>query len=254
MVTKQVRPSPIDAANDIWKEHFPEAKVIFLAGSVVRGEATPSSDLDLVVIYEKLPAAYRLSFVHQGWPVEAFVHDPETLNYFFWERDRPSGIPSLPMMVLDGKEIPGEDELSRSLKTLARAVINAGPPEWTAPDIDRARYFISDVCDDIRTPRNHTELIASMTNLYGLLADFYFRSAGLWSAKDKGVPRRLAQIDPSIADRFSAAFDSAFSTHDPAQVLELAQTILQPSGGFLFENFKLEAPANWRKALSEADH
>lgn len=249
-MTERSRPSPIEAANEIRDERFSGAKVMFLAGSVVRGEATPSSDLDLVVIYEKLPAAYRQSFVHRGWPVEAFVHDPETLNYFFWERDRPSGIPSLPMMVLDGKEISEENELSRSLKTAARAVINAGPPEWTAPDIERARYSISDVCDDIRAPRNHTELTASMTVLYGLLADFYFRSTGRWSAKSKGVPRRLAQTDPSFANQFSQAFELGFSSQDPSLILQLAEAILEPTGGFLFDGFKVESPAGWRKPLS----
>jgi len=69
-------------AKEIFESKYPEAKVIFLAGSIVRGEGTPYSDLDLVVIFDKLPAAYRESFYSQGLPVEAFVHDPETLNYF----------------------------------------------------------------------------------------------------------------------------------------------------------------------------
>ena len=45
----------------------------------MRGQATETSDLDLVVVYERLEAAYRESFVHGGWPIEVFVHDPETL-------------------------------------------------------------------------------------------------------------------------------------------------------------------------------
>lgn len=44
--------------------------------------------------------------VGQTSPLEAFVHDPETRNYFFFEVDRPSGIPALPQMVLEGIEIP----------------------------------------------------------------------------------------------------------------------------------------------------
>ena len=39
----------------VMQEKYPEADVVFLAGSVVRGEATKTSDLDLVVIYKKLP-------------------------------------------------------------------------------------------------------------------------------------------------------------------------------------------------------
>ena len=88
--------------------------MIFLAGSIVRGESTPFSDLDLVVIFDKLPAAYRESFYFQGFPIEAFVHDPETLNYFLYEIDRPSGIPSLAQMIVEGIEIPKPNDLSGS--------------------------------------------------------------------------------------------------------------------------------------------
>jgi hypothetical protein len=244
------RPSPLEVASDIWKRRFADSRVIFLAGSVVRGEGTPHSDLDLVVVYEQLPTAYRESFFHQGWPVEAFVHDPETLNYFFWEIDRPSGMPSLPTMVLEGKAIPKEDEISQSLKALAQAVIDAGPPAWTDKDIQGARYAITDRCDDIRTPRNHAELTASVSHLHGLLADFYFRSRNRWSAKDKHIPRKLAETDPLLAHRFSEAFDAAFSIHNPSKILELAEALLTPYGGFLFENLKLDAPAAWRKVKS----
>ena len=108
----------ITVAKTIYEEKFPQAQVVFLAGSVVRGEGTPSSDLDLVVVYEKLVSAYRESFKFMNRPVEAFVHDPETLRYFFYEVDRPSGVPSLPTMVKEGMEIPGPNELSDTCKIM----------------------------------------------------------------------------------------------------------------------------------------
>ncbi|MDV3348989.1 nucleotidyltransferase domain-containing protein [Leptothoe sp. LEGE 181152] len=109
----------IEIAINLQKQHYPDAEIIFLAGSIIRGEATATSDLDLVVVFQQLPAAYRESFQFEGWPVEAFVHDPETLRYFFFEVDSPTGIPSLPAMVSEGIEIPQPSELSRELKQLA---------------------------------------------------------------------------------------------------------------------------------------
>lgn len=251
---KSVRPSPIKAVLDIGRERFGGAKVIFIAGSVLRGEGTPYSDLDIVVICKRLPAAYRQSFIHEGWPVEAFVHDPETLNYFFWEVDRPSGVPSLPTMVMEGKAIPKENQLSRSLRVSAQAVIEAGPPKWTEPDIQRARYAITDLCDDIRAPRNHAELVASASRLYDLLADFYLRSMGRWSAKSKTLPRKLAEVDPALAKRFIKAFDAAFSAHSSSLILQLSENLLKPYGGFLFDNYKLDALPEWRKPLPKKHH
>ncbi|WP_418336537.1 nucleotidyltransferase domain-containing protein [Rhizobium gallicum] len=64
----------------------------FAAGSIVRGEGTENSDIDLVVVFERLDRVWRESFVDNGLPFEAFVHDPETLNRFF-ERDLNSSHP-----------------------------------------------------------------------------------------------------------------------------------------------------------------
>jgi predicted nucleotidyltransferase len=49
----------IKITNELKSAKFPDAQVIFLAGSYVRGEGTPASDLDLVVLYNNLPNAYR---------------------------------------------------------------------------------------------------------------------------------------------------------------------------------------------------
>jgi len=50
---------PTQVIQEVFERKYPGASVIFLAGSIVRGESTPFSDLDLVVIFDKLPAAYR---------------------------------------------------------------------------------------------------------------------------------------------------------------------------------------------------
>src|SRR5262245_48788022 len=71
----------IRVTRQIFDDKYPTANVVLLAGSLLRGAGTPYSDLDLVVIFDQLPHAWRESFEFQGYPVEAFVHDPETLNY-----------------------------------------------------------------------------------------------------------------------------------------------------------------------------
>src|SRR5215216_7592421 len=98
------RISPEEAAQGIRRDRYDGARVLFLAGSVMRGEATPASDLDIVVVYGQLPNAYREAFVYAGWPVETFVHDAETLERFF-EADRRRGLPALMSMVWEGVEV-----------------------------------------------------------------------------------------------------------------------------------------------------
>jgi hypothetical protein len=237
-------------AKEILASKYPDARVLFLAGSIVRGEGTSHSDLDLVVIFDKLANAYRESFHFQGFPVEAFVHDPETLNYFLFERDRPSGIPALAQMILEGIELPEPDDVSQSLKQLAAALIDAGPPGLSAEDVRRLRYNLTSLVDDVREPSSKDELLASGTELYEALADYYLRTNNLWSAKGKAIPRILKQADADLSSRYCNSFAELFTNGQPEKVIALVEEILEANGGFLFDGYRSDAPADHRQPLA----
>ena len=236
----------LSVARDIRNQIFPTASAYFLAGSVVRGEATASSDLDLVVILERVENARRTSFIFADWPVEAFIHDPQTLEYFFREIDRPSGVPALPSMVSEGVEIPEETECGRDAKELARQVLEEGPIPWSQQDRDGSRYHISDLLEDVRAPRDPDELWPIVSSLYVAIANHFCRSRNQWSAKGKSIPGTLMRLDPSFHERFTEAFEAAFTRKEIAAVMRLAEEVLEPDGGLLFESYTRDAPAGWR--------
>jgi hypothetical protein len=240
----------IKITRQIFDDRYPGADVIFLAGSLLRGEGTPYSDLDLVVIFELLPHAWRESFIFQGYPVEAFVNDPETFNYFISEVGRPSGRSSLAHMVAEGVEVPGPTEISRSLKRIALDLIAAGPPKLSDEDERKLRYTITNLIDDIRQPRSREELAASGAELYGALANYYFRANGLWSAVNKSIPRAFSKADPDLYSRFREGFEELFARGQSDRVIMLAEEILGQHGGFLFDGYRSEAAAACRKPLS----
>ncbi len=242
-----MRDEIVRIANDIHQERYRDAAILFAAGSIVRGEGTAYSDLDLVVVYERLPHAWRESFRHGDLPVEAFVHDPGTLRFFFVEIDGRSGVPSLPQMVHEGVEVPGPNALSAKLKESARSILDAGPPRWGEDVRRRKRYEITDQLDDLRAPRSDAEVWAAGTQLYTALADYYLRSRGLWSARGKAIPRALEQANTEVASRFGASFARLFREAEPADAIALAEELLQPDGGLLFEGYRLEAPADWTR-------
>jgi hypothetical protein len=231
------RLSPEEAASGIFKEKYEGARVLFLGGSVMRGEATPASDLDIVVVYESLPNAYREAFVYGGWPVEAFVHDAGTLEEFF-ERDRRGGVPSLMSMVWEGVEVPGASEFSAGLKHRAWELLEAGPPPWDEEELTLRRYRLTDWADDMRFPRSGEELSATGAWLYQDAAEFYFRTRGMWSAHSKTIPRRLRAADAAFAERFLRAFEALFADKRPGPALALVAELLEPFGGLLFEGFR----------------
>jgi len=238
-----------EAATRLREERYPDADVLLLAGSVVRGEATASSDLDVVVIRSRVEHAYRESLHFGGWPVEVFVHDPETLHHFFTEVDRPTGVVPLAYMVAEGIELPETTLLGGTLQWLARQVIEAGPPALDPAALRTRRYVVTDLVDDLRAPRSDAERVAIGVRLHDALAELYLRSRGQWSARGKHVPRALAAADPEFAARFVAAFDALFVRRDAAPVLALAAQALAPLGGFLFAGHRLDAPPAWRKPL-----
>lgn len=245
------RADPLSDASEILAQRYEGAAMVFLAGSVMRGEGTDTSDLDLVVVYERLDAAFRESFRYKDWPVEAFVHDPETLRYFFLQVDRPSGVPSLPHMVATGTPLPYATNLSRALQAFAHEVLARGPPRWSIERLAQSRYTITSLADDLRSPRSRTELLASGAALYSALADHILRGQGQWSASGKSIPRRLASGAPALANRFEEAFHLLFVCGRTDAVTDLCAEVLAPSGGWLFDGYKFAVPSDWRLKADE---
>lgn len=248
-MTVEKRRAPVEVARDIINRRFPKARLAFVAGSFNRGEDTPSSDIDLVVVFEKVDRAYREAFVFEGWPVEAFIHDPETMHYFFMELDLKDGIPALPQMVLEGVSIPdANDQLAQTLKGLAKSVMEQGPPPLTPEDSRNRRYFIADLLDDLRTPRDRFEAAVVAGALHEALGDFYFRTRGQWSGARKQLVRRLRRVDPKLAERWERAFSCAFQG-ETGELVALVEDLLSPYNGPLFDGYRRDAPPQWRRPL-----
>ena len=237
----------IKITNEILQTKYPSAEFAFLAGSIVRGEGTAFSDLDIVVIFENLPTAYRESFYFQGFPVETFVHTAETLNYFF-EMDAKSGIPSLQQMVSEGIEIPNSCELSEILKKIANEFLN-NPPKISDEEIRTFQYWITDLIDDIREPRSKSELTATGTRLYEAISDCYLRTNNQWSAKGKTIPRKLQKANLEFYQKFTESFEELFVDGKTERVIKLAENLLKKHGGFMFDGIRLDAPPEWKKII-----
>lgn len=235
----------LEAAQEIKTQRYPDAECLLVAGSIMRGEETPYSDIDLVVVYKELPHARRESFLHAGFPVEAFIHDPKTLEYFFSKVDGPSGCPSLPRMVQEGTPIP-DVPLAREVKDLAQNFLDKGPPAYSDKDLKNKRYMLGDLMDDLREPRSHQEAVATAVQMYEMLPDFFLRAQGLWSAKGKHIPRRLRTADPYLADRFENAMAAVFTEGHTDALVQIATEILAPYGGPYFDGHSMEAPKEWR--------
>ncbi len=233
--------SPLFVVRELLETRYQGAVLAFMAGSVVRGEASTYSDIDLVVIYDHIEQPFRESFIHKDWPVEAFVHDSDSLQEWF-ATDAQQGRSSLLEMISEGLEVPAASQLSTELKKQAEKLILQGPIALTGEEIEDRRYRISNLLDDIRDPRSREELIAAAAVLYKELADFYLRGRTLWSAEGKTVLRRLRKADPAFLRRFSEAFEALYTQNQISKAVALTEDLLNEHGGVLFEGYRRQRP------------
>ncbi|MEE1925783.1 nucleotidyltransferase domain-containing protein [Pseudomonas sp. 147P] len=232
-------------AGAVVQARYPEAAFAYVAGSIMRGQGTRFSDIDLVVVFDRLEAAYRESFLVDGVPVEAFVHDPQTLAWFIQE-DAKRGRPSMLNMVVEGVVIGEEGSTAQALRDHASALLAAGPAPLASTALDTLRYEITDALDDLQGDRPASEILAIGAMLHPRLVELALRGRGRWYGTGKWAPRLLNELDASLGDRFDAAFRALFTGGDTALLIDLAEAELALQGGRLFDGDRRCAPASWR--------
>jgi predicted nucleotidyltransferase len=217
--------------------HFPNCHGALLAGSVVRGEATVTSDLDIVIFDKNLKTAYRESVFEFGWNIEVFVHNLTSYKEFF-KSDCERARPSLPKMVSEGIVLR-DSRIMDLIKQEAKDLLEKGPEEWSAETIRIKRYFITDALDDFIGCTMRAEEIFIANTLAELVSEFVLRTNQQWIGASKWVVRSLRNYDEKFAERFVEAFDTFYKTGDKNKIIVMVDDILQPFGGRLFQGFSL---------------
>ncbi|MET3695074.1 nucleotidyltransferase domain-containing protein [Methylobacterium goesingense] len=249
-VDLRVCPSPAEAlliAEAVFRANYADAAFAYVAGSIMRGQGTFGSDIDLVVTFDSLEAARRESFVFDSVPVEAFVHDPGTLAWFI-DDDVSRGRPSILNMIAEGRAIGRALDRAEILRKAVSTRLSLGPPALTRSALDTLRYEITDMIDDLRGDRTMFEMLAVGATLYPKLAELALRGRNRWNGSGKWTPRLLAGVDEALNDRFDAAFRALFATGTVDPVIALGEAELAHHGGPLFGGDCRTAAASWRKA------
>lgn len=227
---------PIDAASAFIEERFPECSAAFVGGSVIRGEGTATSDLDIVVITERPEAPYRESVREFGWPIEAFVHTQESLRHYF-KKDVDARRPALPRMCREGIVLRDSDGLAQRIQEEANDLIERGPEALTASDIEQRRYAVTDLLDDFVGCANLEEGVFIANDLAVAATDLLLLRHRQWIGRGKWVPRRLKHLDPKLADQLVNALRAYYQSEAKGDLIRFAEQTLDLVGGRLFEGY-----------------
>lgn len=228
---------PFEAARKFVMKNFSDCDAALLAGSVVRGEHTSTSDLDIVVFDLNLEGAYRESFIMYGWPIEVFVHNLTSYHDFF-KSDCERARPTLPRMVSEGIVLI-DTGIVDLIKREAQDLLDAGPAAWTNQTIELKRYMLTDALDDFVGSTNTAEDIFIANALAEAIHNFFLRTNGQWVGASKWVVRALSQYDEVFAAEFVRVFEVFYKNGSKVGIIELADKVLQPYGGRIFEGFSL---------------
>lgn len=224
-------------ATRLVQNRYPGCLVAFLAGSIVRGEGTPTSDLDLVIVTEQDPdAPYRCSEQVGNWPVEFFVHTPASLQTFF-QTDMANRTPSLLQMCSEGLVIQAVGNHAEALKQQCRDLLAAGPAALSEKACRAKRYHLSDLMEDLSGSDRPAEMLFIGSALAKAAADLWLAHQRQWSGSGKWLHRALVRAHPETANRLSQALEKLYCQADKNPLRGFAEEVLALVGGPLFDGF-----------------
>ena len=228
------RPNPVVAGRAFVEGHFPECRAAFVAGSFLRGEATPTSDLDIVVVDDLADAPFRASYHEFGWPIEAFVHTVESCRWYFVNDGRR---PSLAMMCHEGEVVRDREGFAGHIRAEARELLTAGPRPLSPEELASWRYGLTDALDDFVGCDREDEGVFIASIVAQEATDLVLLLNRQWLGAGKWTPRALRRFDPELAERLGTAL-TAYTRHgDKGELIAFATAALDMTGGRLFQGY-----------------
>lgn len=237
------------AAQAIIDEKFPACDAAFVGGSVIRGEGTKTSDLDIVVITNTVNAAYRESFHYAGWPVELFVHTPQSYLEFFAD-DKQRREPVLPRMCAEGIILQNREGIAQRIKAEAQQLLAAGPEPLDTAQLDRLRYSLTAVLEDLEGTQDPGESYFIANSVAVRACELLLGAQQQWIGSGKWVLRALRNFDPNQAEQLTTALEACYQHGDKQALITFADDILKPVGGRLFDGYAVGKPGEMIRSPS----
>ena len=225
----------ITAAKAIVDERFPTCDAAFLAGSTVRAEATPTSDLDIVIISRNATSPYEEEFTAYGWPVDIIFHTESSL-YKFFKFDAIRRRLVLARMINEGIILKDSDGFAQTAKACAAEAFAAGPAPFSGYELIRARSELTRLYDDFVSSPSRAERLIIGPNLAYVAMNLTLNFNRQWTGEGKWMYRALYDYSPELADEFLQVLETFYRHDDNTLLAAFALRILNAAGGRFSEN------------------
>jgi len=225
-----------DAARAFVATHFPDCLAAVLFGSVARGEATATSDLDIIIVANEDISPYRKSYREYGWFIEAFVGGRK-YNEEKIRRIHGRHIPSFLASYAESVILKDQHDFARDLQEKAIAILKRGPDELTSQEIDTYRYVITDWLDDFVDSKSYEESLFIAYDLAAKVGEFLLAYNRNWIGERKWLYRALQKLDQGLADHLIEELKSFYQTGSKEGLIGIVVRVLDLAGGKLYEGY-----------------
>jgi hypothetical protein len=134
-------------------------------------------------------------------------------------------------MLATGHALCGHDGEPARIQARCAEVLAAGPPPLERAEVDRLRYQLTDLLDDLTHSRDSAETLTITATLWTRAAELALHAGRHWLGGGKWLLRELRDLDADLADRWIAAHG------DPAATAGFARGVLDRVGGPLFDGY-----------------
>jgi hypothetical protein len=235
LATMDRRRAPDAVALDAVLARYPDALVIVLAGSVVGGIPTSTSDLDVVVLLEADGLPRRESFTAEDWPIELFAHSPTTMRAFF-EKDVLLRRPSMIRIWASGRVLHDTDGLGVAVQQEAQRLLEARYGGPSPAEVRKLRYLVTDLLDDLIGDPTGDESVFVAPTLAIALCHLKLLSTGAWTGTAKWMYREAHAQDPEWAEALVRSLRE-HAKGSPTNMIAFAERTLVSLGGRLFDGY-----------------
>jgi hypothetical protein len=225
-----------DAARAFVATHFPDCLAAVLFGSVARGEATATSDLDIIIVTHEDISPYRKSYREYGWFIEVFVgsrkYNEEKIKHFCGIRT-----PSFLTCYAEGVILKDHHNFAQDIQEKAIALLEQGPDELTREETDRYRYVITEWLDDFVDSKSYEESLFIAYDLAAVVGEFLLAYNRKWVGERKWLYRALRKLDHELACQLVEELKSFYQAGSKEGLTVIVVRILDLVGGRLYEGY-----------------
>lgn len=216
------------------ESNFGDSAFSFLFGSYARGEQTPESDVDMIVVYSTPVQSRHQKIGFEGKSFDCYVFDVEALNGAL-HRAKISGKFALVHAVIAGHVLPGETPTSSKLREVARHIREFN---FKRPKTDVIRFHTTELCGALSRERPVAEQVILAADLFKAICGILLDRTGEGICTGKQTARVLARQYPEFYPALVEAFQQAVAG-DSKNLVQFAYATLEEIGGALGDGYSI---------------